>query len=341
LADDDKLGVLDRIVEQLAKLLNSLGLNGTRLLWKWNRRRRGLAEAGLKTEILWRSAKGKHKMCPSCRALVDRSARVCPDCGTTLSGVRAPGIGRTVSNLLPGVSAATSVLMLVNGFWFLLMIMAQIKSGSSGGPVSPFSPFDLELMVRFGAGISRERVLSTGMVTGGEWWRLITPMFLHGGMMHFLFNSYLLLNLGPLVEEIYGTPRYWVIYLTCGIAGNMASELPRYVITVGASGAIMGLIGLLLVHGFRSGGVLGQTMKSLLFRLIIYSVILSLIFNIDHLNHIGGLACGALLALIVPHGSYRDRSETVFWQVLSLIGVLLVLIAFGHVAALGRAAAGA
>jgi rhomboid protease GluP len=340
-AEDGKQGSLDRAVEFAAKLLNALGLNGTRLQWKWNQRRRRLAEAGVRREILWRSARGRHKMCPACRALVDRSARTCPECGGTMAGVRAPGLGRVAANLLPGISAATSLLMLVNGFWFLLMIMAQIKAGSPGGGASPFSPFDLELMARFGAGVSRERMLSTGAVTGGEWWRLITPIFLHGGLIHFLFNSYLLLNLGPLVEDIFGAPRYWVIYLSCGIAGSIASQAPRFVITVGASGAIMGLIGLLLVHGYLRGGFLGQTMKSLVIRLAIYSVILSLMFNIDHLNHIGGFACGALLALVVPHGPHRSRTEAAVWQVLSVAGVLLVLLAFYQVAAFGRADAGA
>jgi rhomboid protease GluP len=222
-----------------------------------------------------------------------------------------------------------------------MMIMAQMKAGDSGASASPFGGFDGEMMVRFGSGLSYPARLSSGVVTGGEWWRLITPIFLHGGLLHFLFNSYLLLNLGPVVEDIYGTPRYWVIYLTCGIAGSLASQLPREVNTVGASGAIMGLIGLLLVHGYRSGGVLGQSMKSLVIRLAIYSVVLNLFFNIDHVNHIGGFACGALLALIVPHGSYRSRYEAAFWQALSVAGVLLVLLAFYQVAAFGRAAAAA
>jgi rhomboid protease GluP len=339
-ADDEKIGPLDRAVEFLAGLLNSLGLNGTRLQWKWNRRKRAMAEAGARRQVQWRAAKGKHKMCPSCRALVPREARSCPDCGATMTGVSTPGVGRFVSNLLPGVSAATSLIMLANGFWFLLMIMAQIKAGGSGGH-GLFGGFDIELLVRFGAGMSEPRALASGAVTGGEWWRLITPIFLHGGLIHFLFNSYLLLNLGPIVEELFGTTRYWVIYLACGIAGNLLSQGFRFVITVGASGAIMGLIGLLLVYGFRSGGVLGQTMKSLVIRLAIYSVILGFMFNIDHLNHLGGGACGALLALIVPRKTAGQRAESWIWQALAIAGVLVVLWAFLQVAAFGRAEAGA
>ncbi len=338
---EEKPGLLDRAVELLARLMSSLGLNGNRMLWRWSRRRERMAETGVRTEILWRSTKGRHKMCRSCRALVDRGARDCPECGASLQAVRAPGVGRLLTNLMPGLTAATSLIMLVNGFWFVVMLMAQMQSGA--GDTSLFGGFNSELIVRFGSGLSRQRLLPSETVVGGEWWRLITPIFLHGGIIHFLFNSYLLVRLGPLVEELFGTTRYWVIYLSCGIAGSMTSQLPRFVNTVGASGAIMGLIGLLLVYGYRrGGGVLGQSMKSLVMRLAMYTIVLSLLFNfnIDHLNHLGGFLCGAGLALIMPRGEFRTRAEAGFWQFLSLAGVLLVLVAFAQVAAQGRLIAG-
>ena len=181
--------------------------------------------------------------------------------------------------------------MLVNGFWFVMMLMAWIKTGG-GGSIFGFSGIEgLKLLVRFGAGVSQLTQLPSGAMVGGEWWRLITPVFLHAGLLHFFFNSFLLIQLGPLVEEIFGTARFWVIYLCCGIAGSMASQYirPGLTITVGASGAIMGLIGLLIVYAYRHGGTaLGQSMKNLVFRLVIYSLIMSFAFNIDHLNHIGG-----------------------------------------------------
>ena len=283
-----------------------------------------------------RSAKGKHKMCPACRALVPRGERICPECNASLSAVRSPGLGRMMSNLLPRAGRATSLLMLVNGFWFVIMIMAQIKSGGMGGGL--FGGFNGELLIRFGGGLN---LFFTDVNTGGEWWRLVTPIFLHGGLLHFFFNSYLLLHLGPAVEEIYGTERFWVVYLLCGIGGSLASQRFRplleglinpVVLTVGASGAIMGLIGLLLVYGYKRGGALGQSMKSLLIRLVVYSVILSLFFNVDHLNHIGGFLTGALLALLVPTTPPSSRAAAVVWQLVALGGVLLVLFSFYEVA---------
>jgi membrane associated rhomboid family serine protease len=117
----------------------------------------------------------------------------------------------------------------------------------------------------------------------------------------------------------------------------MASQLTRPTITVGASGAIMGLIGLLIVYAYRRGGTaLGQSMKNLVFRLVIYSLIMSFAFNIDHRNHIGGFLCGALLALILRPREYRNKADAMFWQLLALGGVLLVLWAFTEVAIQAR-----
>ena len=325
---------LDSLVEWLAQVMNNLGLNGKRLLWRWRQKRRDLGEAGLRTEVLLRSAKAKHKMCPSCRALVPRSASKCPECSESLHEVRAPGVTRLLGNLIPGVTAATSLIMLVNGFWFVMMLIAQIKAGG-GGSIFGFS--DPEFLVRFGAGLSRPWMLTNGAVVGGEWWRLITPIFLHAGLLHFFFNSFLLIYLGPIVEDIFGTARFWVIYLSCGIAGSMASQWPRPTLTVGASGAIMGLIGLLIVYAYRRGGsALGQNMKNLVFRLVIYSLIMSFAFKIDHLNHLGGFVCGGLLALVLNPREYRSKADAMFWQVLALAGVLLVLWAFTDVAIQAR-----
>ncbi len=134
---------------------------------------------------------------------------------------------------------------------------------------------------------------------------------------------------------MWGTERFWVIYLACGIVGSATTQLLHsYINTVGASGAIMGLIGLLLVYGFRHHGALGESMKQLLIRLLIYTLVLSFLmgFNIDHLNHLGGFVCGAVLALVVPTRPMSTRGERLFWQAASIGGVLLVLLAFYNVA---------
>jgi len=331
-ADPEKPNIPDAIVGWIAGLLDGLGFNGKRLRWKWRQRRHNLGEQSLKTEMSWRSAKSKHKMCPECRSLVDRSARKCPECGESMARVSTPGFGRMVSNLFPGMSAVTGLILLANGFNFLLLMMAHAKAGVDMGL---FRGFDWDLMVRFGGGLSVPYQLADGTVTGGEWWRLVTPIFMHGSMIHFFFNSYLLVQLGPLVQDIYKV-RFWVIYLTCGLSASAASQLTRPTMSIGASGAIMGLIGLLLVHGLRNRNQLGQAMKSLLIRLILYTIVLGFFMGIDHRAHIGGFLCGVLFAFALPSGEPRSKLEQLVWSVLSIAGVVLVLASFGMIGGLGR-----
>lgn len=325
--DRDEAGLLDRAVDFLAGTLDSLGLNGTRLRWKWNQKRKQLSESGERAENIWRSAKSRHKMCPSCRALVPRGANTCEECGRSLADVAAPGLGRILANVLPGATAATSLILLANGFWFLMVLMAQIKS--SDGDFGLFSGFSGLLLYRFGSGWS-------GDTMSGQWWRLITPIFLHGGIIHFFFNSYVLLQVGPLVEEEYGTERFWTMYLLCGISGSLLSHSVRLVNTVGASGALLGMIGLLLVYGWRTGGPRGEMLKSAMLRYLIYIALFSLFlggaFSIDHLNHLGGLLCGAALGWAVPGGAFRDSRAKLLWDAAAIGGVLVVVYAFYKVA---------
>lgn len=332
--DPEKPALLDAIVNWIAGLMDGLGLNGNRLRWKWRQGRFNLGETSLKTEMAWRSAKAKHKMCPECRALVVRSSRTCPECGASMSTVSTPGLGRTLANMFPGMSAVTGLILLVNGFVFLVLMMAHAKAGIDFGL---FRSFDYELMARFGGGLNQHVQFPDGSFRGGEPWRLITPIFMHWSMMHFFFNSFLLVQIGPLVQELYGS-KFWVIYLTCGIAASAASMWTRshQMVMAGASGAIMGLIGLLLIHGLRHRDQLGQAMKSLFIRLILYTVVLSLVFSIDHRAHAGGFFCGVLFAYTVSSGEPRSKTARTIWSVLSLVGVLLVLISFAMIAGLDR-----
>jgi rhomboid protease GluP len=316
---------LDRTVEALAKLLDSLGMNGTRLRWRWNQRRRLLGEQGMRAELMWRSAKAPHKMCPSCRALVPRSAQRCTECGESLRGVRGPGMGRVLSNLLPGISGATSLLMLVNGLLFLLMVMVPVPSdGERVQGAQRILFLDWPTLFRFGAGYGAATFLD------GQWWRLVTPIFLHGGLFHILMNSYALLQLGPLTEQEYGRDRFLVIYILSGVAGFFASQIfgSR---TVGASASLSGLIGLLLVYAYRHHRA--SAFKQVMLQNVILLLIISFAFPIvDWRAHLGGLVAGALFGLMVPPGNLRTRGAERAWNVAALACVLLVLVAFWQVA---------
>ena len=142
-------------------------------------------------------------------------------------------------------------------------------------------------------------ILSDGEIHGvaeGEWWRLITAGFLHAGFTHLLFNSLALYTLGTPFEALYGRARYALLLLGSLIAGSYASITfnAENQVSVGASGAIFGLFGALLIVGRR----LGAEMRSILTLLAINAVIAIAIPNIDWRAHLGGLAGGAVIATL-------------------------------------------
>ena len=331
---DEAPGLLDRAVELLARLYDAVGLNGTRLRWRWNQRRRNLGEAGMRAEMFARSTRGAYKMCPSCRALVPRAARTCTECGARLSAVRAPGLTRAVGNLIPGATATTGIILGINTILFAVMLMVPVTAPGQepGGPFSRLWGFDGLTLVRYGSGYSLLTILLH------ETWRIVTPVFLHAGIIHFAFNSMALVQLGPLVEEEYGTERLAAIYLACGIAWSAASQYLRHTHTVGASGAICGWLGLLLVHGYRMGGAYGTRLRSAMAQNIVIMGLMSfMIPQIDWMNHLGGLVAGALLGLVVPSGPFRSRGTEVLWQILAWGAVAIALASFWMMANHGMA----
>ena len=142
-------------------------------------------------------------------------------------------------------------------------------------------------------------ILSDGQIHGvaeGEWWRLITAGFLHAGLMHLLFNCLALYTLGTPFEALYGRTRYAILLLISLLAGSYASITfnAENQVSVGASGAIFGLFGALLVVGRR----LGADTRSTLTLLAINTAIAIAIPNIDWRAHLGGLAGGVVVATL-------------------------------------------
>src|SRR4029077_18481092 len=95
-----------------------------------------------------------------------------------------------------------------------------------------------------------------------EWYRLVTAIFLHGGLIHIGFNMMVLMDIGPVVEEVYGSARYLFLYTAVGIAGYVVSAFTPFrthpALAVGASGAILGLIGVMIAITTRRGGMAMQ-----------------------------------------------------------------------------------
>jgi len=139
----------------------------------------------------------------------------------------------------------------------------------------------------------------------GEYFRLVMPIFLHGGWLHILGNSYCLYILGPILERVYGYGRYLTIYLAAGMGGAFLSMTVSRNVSVGASGAIFGIAGAMLVTGFVHRDVIpprwGRAFGTGMIPFIVLNLALGFsVHGIDNWGHLGGLATGALLALVIP-----------------------------------------
>ncbi len=188
--------------------------------------------------------------------------------------------------------------------------------------------FPGQLMVHFGANFGP-------FTLSGQWWRLLTYMFLHGGLMHIAFNMWCLWDLGALCESLYGRWTYAAIYFVTGIAAGLASVgWNPGVLSVGASGAIFGLAGA-LIASFYLGEfsvprfAIQGTLRSLLFFVGFNVLFGSMISGIDNACHAGGLISGLIVgALIARLAPQQD-------QPLKRVGVLLFMILIVAGSALG------
>ena len=150
---------------------------------------------------------------------------------------------------------------------------------------------------------------------GHEWWRLWSAMFLHGGWEHLAVNMYALYMLGRFCEEVFGPLRYFVTYVVAGLCGALAStyNLHQNGLSVGASGAIMGLLGALIVVLILRRGTWPEAWRrALLWNLVLLGAIQIFIgFQlpmVDNAAHVGGMLGGGAMALVVAPGGLLGRS---------------------------------
>lgn len=175
-------------------------------------------------------------------------------------------------------------------------------------------------------------------IVAGEWWRLITPMFLHIGFTHILFNGLIVYFLGAQLEMIIGHSKYFLLYILSGILGNAASFAFNFSISAGASTAVFGLFASTIVLGKLYPNQMGiqQLSRNYIF-LIIMNIVFGL-FNstIDNAGHIGGLVGGYLLmyALSAPNVRNNPKRQRLMYGVLYVV-ILLILVGVGFFRTVG------
>jgi rhomboid protease GluP len=261
------------------------------------------------------------RMCPHCRAFITNKDRTCPYCNEPVSrrAIDRRNPSPILGGIIPHARFTTVVILLINFGLFLATVLYSMGTGNGDALWN----IDVGTLVAFGA------KYNAGLAAG-QWWRLVTAGFLHGGLLHILMNSWVLFDLGAQVEEIYGAGRMLVIYFVSSVFGFYVSAVWSAAPSVGASAALMGLIGAMIALGVRHKNPTGSAIRATYLRWAIYVILFGLLpgLHVDNAAHIGGLAAGFgigyLAGLPRLEASWTER----LWRGGSWVCILLTAVSF-------------
>jgi rhomboid protease GluP len=258
------------------------------------------------------------KLCPACGALVGISATRCHECGASLRFSLA-ALSKSLSGIFGENEAPVTTVLLVANILMFGVSWVAIASAGGGGGFRILWGMGGETMYRLGASYG------PAIFFGHEWYRLVTAMFLHGGLIHIGFNMMALMQFGPALEELYGSARYLFLYVVTGAFGFLVSAfMGNY--SLGASGALLGLVGLMLAVTTKRGG---SYMRELRSRLISSVVILFVLgfsgMGMDNYAHAAGLASGfGLGKLFVDRQPMNVKEHRTAYMLGWLAGLVVV-----------------
>jgi rhomboid protease GluP len=294
---------------------------------------------------------GRPSLCRHCGAIVGANEGACSACGAPARQApeppraaprQDPATARFVRAIVNRPATFTFVFLIANIFLYLLMSFHQ--EGATGN-----------VLLAYGAKLNV-------LIDAGQWWRFVTPIFLHVqmpgiGPLHLLTNMYGLFMLGPYVEKLYGSAKFVVFWIATGVAGVAASyfavqpELaasgslgrflfkPYDVPSAGASGALFGMIGVLFVFGIKFRHELPEGLKRAFGTGMLPIILINLFIGyagrgfIDNAAHMGGLVSGMALALCVGYKRIGPRGPVAYaWHFLQFACLALVALSFLMVA---------
>ena len=293
---------------------------------------------------------GRPGLCRNCGALTGAGETSCHVCGAPVVAAAVASRQEPQQQARPRYDEATVrfaravltrpatftfVFLAANVFVFLLMYLA-------GGTE------DFNVLRAYGAKFN-------SLINAGEWWRLVTPVFIHIGWLHLFVNMYSLFMLGPYVERLYGSARFVFFWIVTGVAGVAASYfassvggqpgiLGRFLFrggdgpSAGASGALFGLVGVLFVFGIKFRHELPEGFKRAFGFGMLPTILLNLAIGytipfIDNAAHLGGFVAGAALAAVVSYKRPGQKASVAFaWHVAQIAALALVVAGFGEVA---------
>lgn len=238
-------------------------------------------------------------LCPGCRKLISVDEPKCPHCGLTKPGSRWKNT--VFTRWFSSGERLIHTIIAVNAVMFLLSLLLSGRGLQlSGNPMHFLSPDNQGLLILGATGaIPIDRF--------HRWWTLASASYLHGGILHILFNMLALRQIAPLVINEYGTHRMFVVYTLSGAGGFLISYLAGVSFTIGASAAVCGLIGAALYYGKSRGGTYGQAVYRQVGGWAVSIVLFGMVVpGINNWAHGGGMLSGILLGLLM---GYHERKK--------------------------------
>jgi rhomboid protease GluP len=254
--------------------------------------------------------------CIRCGGLIYGGHSSCPWCGAA-----RPGLWARVTDwsaVDPNGEGLIKVIITTNVVFYLLSLILSKNRGLGMNPMSFLSPDQMSLLL-LGA---------TGTVPVFEmhrWWTVISASYLHGGLLHVIFNMMALRQIGPWVSAEFGPGRMFIIYTASGVCGYLVSCFAGVGFTIGASASVCGLIGALYYFGKSRGGQYGSAVSREVSGWLISLMLFGLVMpGINNWGHGGGVVGGVALAWLLGYG--ERRRETLWHRMLALLCVLITVL---------------
>ena len=252
-------------------------------------------------------------VCAQCNNLIGINEEHCPFCGAWRPGLFgwAPVIRSVIGSRLDLITLIVGACVTLYALGLLLQPEALLQGQ---GLLSFLSP-------------SGRALFQLGMTGGfawelGWWWTLLTAIYLHGGLLHIFFNMYWIRILGPSATEVFGPARTFVLFNVAGVAGFLLSNLMSGGPTVGASGAIFGLMAALIVYGRKRGS---SVITQQLWGYVIMIGILGFVMpGVNNWAHGGGFVGGWIIAHLM--GFIDEQRESTSMIIASLVLILMTVV---------------
>ena len=261
-------------------------------------------------------------LCPACKRLISADESKCPYCGLSAPGSKLKQSGWL--RVFKDGNQLVNTLIAANAIMYVLsLVISRRGLHFSGNPLMFLAPDSQALLLLGATGtIPIDRL--------GHWWTLVSASYLHGSILHILFNMIALRQISPLIIGEYGTYRMVVIYTFSGILGFLISYLAHVPLTIGASAAVCGLIGGALYFGKSRGGRYGQIIYRQVGSWALGIFLIGLMVpGINNWAHGGGMVAGGLGGLVM---GYHERSrENRFHRILGRLCLIITVMALAWV----------